>query len=103
MVRGSPSAALGQVAEERISVHVAMCLSVNKAECPFALQSLTWDPGFCTEHFLLHTCLAVWASYSPALSSGCHRGCVSVRPHKEDGVWCAMHVNRHPPGDRSVM
>lgn len=54
VVHGSPSAELGQVAEERVPVDIAMCLSVSKAECPFTPQSLTWDPGFCTEHSLAH-------------------------------------------------
>lgn len=62
---------------------------MNKAGRLFTLQSLTWDPGFCTQHFLLHTFvhtfLAGWASYSPAPPRG---GCVGVRAHKEGGVVC---------------
>lgn len=83
VAHGSPSAKLGLVAEEGIPVGIAKCLSMNKAGCPFTLQSLTWDLGFCTEH--LHTFSAVWASYSPAPALGCHRGCVSVGPYKKDG------------------
>lgn len=100
-MHGSPSAELGLVAEEGIPVGTAECLSMDKAAHAFTLQSLTWDPGFCTEHFLLHAfqlCGAVTAQ--PSWSQG---GCVIVRPHKEDGVWCALHVNRHPPGDSSTV
>lgn len=84
VVHGSPSAGLGLVAEEGIPVGTAECLSMNKAGCHFTLQSLIWDPGFCTQHFLLPV-LAGWASSSPAPPRG---GCVSVGPHEEGGVVC---------------
>lgn len=102
MVHGSPLAELGQVAEAGTPVGIAKCLSMDKAGCPFTLQSLTWHPGFCTEHFLWHTFSAVWASYSPAPCSGCQGGCVSERPHKEDGVVCHA-LSRHSPGDSSIL